>query len=111
MGMFSAARNDLSLGQEFKPERARDRLSFYQTNIDDVPQSVHGTAARADQRVAGFVVIEIFRAERADGDQPVGAGIAELDEQAGAGNAGNPALEAGADAGDEMMGDQAVGGL
>ena len=48
------------LGQQFEPQRARDWCSFYQTDVDDVTQPVHGTAARADQRVAALVVIEIF---------------------------------------------------
>ena len=72
---------------------------------------MHGTAARADQGVASLVIVEIFRAEGSDRDQSVGAGVTELDEQAGARDAGYAALERRADAVGEMMGDQPVHGL
>jgi hypothetical protein len=71
---------------------------------------VHGTAARADQRVARLVIVEIFSPQRADRDQAVGAGVAELDEQPGAGDAGDAALKGRADTVGEKMRDQAVGG-
>lgn len=72
---------------------------------------MHGAAARADQGVAALVIVEIFRAEGSDRDQAVGAGLGELDEQAGARDAGDAALEARTDAVGEVMGDQAVDGL
>ena len=47
-----------------------------------------GLAARcADQRVAVLLVAEIFVADRARRDEAVGAGVVELHEQAGAGDA------------------------
>ena len=55
-----AARNDAAFRQQFEPQRAGDWGCFYQTDIDNVTQPVHGTAARADQRVPRLVVIEIF---------------------------------------------------
>src|SRR5438876_7185762 len=106
-----AAWCDLALRQQFEPQRAGDRCCFYQTDVDHVPQPVHGTAARADQRMAGLVIVVIFATERADRDQPVGAGVLELDEQPGAGDAGDAALKRRADAIGEMMRDQPVGRL
>src|SRR5215813_10822395 len=108
---LSVPRNDLTIRQQLEPQRAGDRYSFYQTDVDDVPQPVHGTAARADESMPRLVIIEIFRTQRTDRHQPVGAGIVELDEQAGAGDAGNPALEGGADAIGKVMRDQAIGRL
>ena len=107
----AAARNRLSFRQQLEAQRARDRLSFYQTDIDDIPQPVHGTAARADQRVAGLVIVEIFRSHRADRHEAVGAGVVEFDEQTRAGDAGDAALEGCADAVGEVMRDQPVGSL
>src|SRR5438270_2076453 len=106
-----AARRDLTLRQQFEPQRAGDRCCFYQTDVDHVPQSVHGTAARADQRMAGLVIVVILGTERADRDQPVSAGILELDEQPGAGDAGDAALKRRADTVGEMMRNQPIGRL
>ena len=72
---------------------------------------MHRAAAGADQRVARFIVVEVFGAERADRDQPVGAGIGEFYEQARAGDAGNATLEGGADAVGEEVRDQPILGL
>ena len=108
---LAPARGEARLRQQFEPQRARHRGCFYQTNVDHVTQPVHGTAARADQRVAGLVVIEIFRSQGADRDQAVGAGIAELDEQSGPGDAGDAALKGGPDAIGEKMRDQAISGF
>ena len=74
----ASARGDSAFRQQFEPQRACYWCCFYQTNVDDVPQPVHGTAACADQRVARLVIIEVFGAERADRDQAVGAGIARV---------------------------------
>ena len=57
---LATSRGLASLRQELEPQRAGDGSRFYQTDVDDVPQPVHGTAARADQRVARLVVVEIF---------------------------------------------------
>ena len=58
-----------------------------------------------------LVVIVVLGAERADRDQPVGAGIRKLHKQAGAGDAGNPPLKRRADAVGEEMRDQPIGRL
>ena len=58
-----------------------------------------------------LVVAEIFIANGARRYEAVGAGLAQLHEQAGAGDAGDAAIEGRADAVGEEMRDQAVGGL
>ena len=50
----------------------------------------HGTA---DESATGLVEAEIFIADKARRNQTVGAGFVEFDEQAGAGDAGNMAVE------------------
>ena len=106
-----AARCLGSLGQEFEPQRTGDRRCFYQTNLHDVTQSVHGTTARSDQRMAGFIEMVEFAAERSHRDQAVGARFVQFDEQTCFGDAGDPAFEDRADAIGEEMRDQAVGGF
>src|SRR6516165_3511742 len=61
--------------------------------------------------MAVLVVAEIIGADGARRDESVGAGVVELDEQAGAGGARDVALEGRADAVGEEMGEQAVEGL
>ncbi len=61
--------------------------------------------------MARLVVAEIFVADGARRHEAVGAGVVELHEQAGAGDAGDAALEGGADAVGEEMRDQPVVGL
>ena len=46
--------------------------------------------------MARFVIVVVFGPERADRNQPVGPGIGQFHEQACAGDAGNAALERGA---------------
>ena len=58
-----------------------------------------------------LVVAEIFVADGARRDEAVGAGLVELDEQAGARDAGDAAFEGRADAVGEEMRDQPVDGL
>src|SRR5258708_7295418 len=74
-------------------------------------EAVRLAAASADQGMAVLVVAEIIRADGARRDEAVGAGVVELDEQAGAGGARDVALEGRADAVGEEMGEQAVEGL
>ena len=66
---------------------------------------------RSPIRTWRVVVVEELRAERADRDQPVGAGFVERDEQAEAGDAGDPADEDLADARRQEGGDVAVDGV
>ena len=72
---------------------------------------MHGTAARADQRVARLVIVEVFGPERADRDQSIGAGVGEFDEKPRAGDAGNAALKGCPDTVGEEMRNQAVSGF
>src|SRR5215211_8516319 len=108
---LAAAWRYRTLRQQFEPQRARHWCCFYQTYIDNVTQPVHGTAARADQRVARLVVVVIFRAKRADRNQPISAGILQLHEQAGAGDAGDSGLKTRADLVGQEMRDEPVGGF
>ena len=62
-----------------------------------VAQTVGFAGALAYQDLAALVVAEEFLAQRADRDQPVGAGAVEGGEQAEARDAGHPAGEGGAD--------------
>src|SRR5215470_7659085 len=61
--------------------------------------------------MAVLVVAKIIGADGARRDEAVGAGVVELDEQAGAGGARDVALEGRADAVGEEMREQAVEGL
>src|SRR5439155_19846725 len=89
-GWPAAARCGLAARrQQFEAQRACDRGCFNQPDVDDVTELMHGAAARADQGVAALVIVEIFRAQRPDRDQAVCTGISQLDEQAGARDAGD----------------------
>src|SRR5262245_62670211 len=68
-------------------------------------------AALADECMAILVVAEIFAADGARRNEPVRAGVVELDEQTGAGGAGNVPLEGCADTVGEEMREQAVEGF
>src|SRR5437016_13714489 len=70
-----------------------------------------GAARIADQGMLVLVVPEIFAADRARRNESVGAGLVKLNEQTGAGDAGNAAVEGGADAVGEVMRQQPVEGL
>src|SRR5262245_64191023 len=61
--------------------------------------------------MAIFMVAKIFAADGAPGNEAVRAGVVELDEQTGAGGAGNVSLEGCADAVGEEMREQAVEGF
>ena len=58
-----------------------------------------------------LLVAEIFGADGARRHEAVGAGLVQFDEQAGAGDAGDAAVEGGADAVGEEMRDQPVVGF
>src|SRR5262249_36395978 len=100
-----------SLGEKFESQRARDRRRLDQAHGDAVAEPMGLATAVADQRVAILVVAEIFAADGARRNETVGAGVVELDEQAGASDARNVSLEAGAAAVGEKMGEQAVEGF
>lgn len=85
---------ELSLSDDSSSKRSAPAIGLlYQTDVDDVTELIRRAAACADQRVTALVIVEIFRAEGSDRDQPVGAGLAQLDEQAGARDAGDAALK------------------
>ena len=92
-------------------KRAGDRRGLDQPHRDAIAEPVGLAAAVADQRVAVLVIAEIVVADGARRDEAVGAGVVELDEQAGAGHAGDAALERRADAIGEEMREQPVEGL
>src|SRR5262249_9520083 len=104
--LLAAARCAVLRGrQQLAAQRAGARSSFYQTDVADVTELGHGTAACAHESVAALVIVEIFRAKGSDRDQSVRTRLAQLDEQAGARDAGDAALKARADAIGQMMGD------
>src|SRR5262249_29704629 len=100
-----------ALGEELKSQRAGDRRRLDELYRDRVAEPVGLAAALADHGVAVLAILEIFRADGAGRNEAVGAGLLELHEQAGAGDAGDAAFEGGADAIGEEMRDQPVGGL
>src|SRR4051794_4353376 len=78
-----------AFGQKFEPERACYRRRFYQTNLDDITQPVHRTAARSDKGMSRLVIVEILGSQGTDRDQAVGPRIGQFHKQAGAGDAGD----------------------
>src|SRR6516165_4279299 len=100
-----------AFGEKFESQRARDRRGLDQPHRDAIAEAVRLAALSADQGMAVLVVAEIIGADGARRDEAVGAGVVELDEQAGAGGARDVALEGRADAVGEEMGEQAVEGL
>src|SRR5215475_3568225 len=99
-----------ALGEKFESQRAGDRRRLHQLDGDAVAEPVRLAAAVADQRMPTLVVAEEIGADGARRDEAIGAGVVELDEQAGAGGAGNVPFEGGADAVGEEMREQAVEG-
>src|SRR5713101_1721096 len=108
---FAYARGDAAFRQQFEPQGTSYGCRFYQTDVDNVTQPVHGATAPSDQRMACLVVIEVLSPQRADRYKTVGAGVGKFDEQSGPGDAGDAALKRGSDAVGEKMRDQAVGGF
>src|SRR5262245_33790536 len=82
-----------AFGMKFESQRARGRRGLDEPHRDAIAEAVRLAAAGADERMAVLVVAEIIGADGARGDEAVGAGIVELDEQAGAGGARDVALE------------------
>src|SRR5262249_15189757 len=100
-----------AIGEKFESQRARERRRLDQAHGDAVSQPVRQAAALADEGMAILVVAKIFAADGARGNEAVRAGVVELDEQTGAGGAGNVSLEGCADAVGEEMREQAVEGF
>src|SRR3954465_8173087 len=77
-----------ALRNQFKTQRAGDRRRFHQLDDHRIAQPVSLAAVLADHGVASLVEAEIFIADGARGNETVGAGVAQLAEQAGASDAG-----------------------
>src|SRR5262249_31106434 len=82
-----------AFGEELETERAGDRRRLDQAHRHRVAEPVARPAAVADERMATLFIAEILGADVARRDEAVGARVVELDEQAGAGDAGDVALE------------------
>ncbi len=75
---------------DLEQQAAGGGIGLDQLDLQPVAQAEGLAGALADQDLPAFVVAEEFLAERADRDQPVGAGAVEGGEQAEAGDAGDP---------------------
>jgi hypothetical protein len=91
--------------QQLEAEGAGERRCLDELDLDAVAKAMHFACARADHGMARLVVVEIVGAQRAHRHEPVGAGLVELDEQPGAGDAGDAPVEGRADAVGQPMGD------
>src|ERR1700724_3275397 len=96
------------MAHELETQGAGDRRGLDQLHGHRIAEPMG--VGMADERAGAFVKTKIFAADKARRDEAVGAGVVELDEQAGAGDAGNMTVEGGADAIGEEMRDQPVGG-
>ena len=84
-----------AFGQKLEAQRAGDRRRLDQLDRDAVAEPVASRrCGRRPCACAVLVVAEVLVADGARRDEAVGAGVVELDEQAGAGDAGDAALEA-----------------
>ena len=75
------------LREKLESQRAGDRRGLDQAHGRPVAEPVRLAAAVADEGVAILVIAEILAADGARRDESVGAGVVELDEQPGAGDA------------------------
>src|SRR5215213_5112704 len=83
--------------QQFKPQRAGDGSCFDQPHCYAVAEAVRGAARATYHRVLVLLIAKVFVPNGTRRNDAIGAGIVELDEQTGAGDAGNAALERDAD--------------
>ena len=90
-------------------QRTGDRRRLDQFDGYRIAKPVGGRLA--NERMGSVIVTEIFVANVTRRDQTIGAGFVEFDEQAGAGDAGNVAVESRANAVGQKVRDQPVGGL
>src|SRR6202451_3408369 len=97
------------MAHELETQGAGDRRCFDQFHGHRIAEPMGFRVP--DEGAAAFVETKIFVADEARRDESVGAGVVELDEQAGAGDAGNMAVEGRADPIGEKMRDQPVSGL
>ncbi len=101
-----AARSADRWPHELETQRAGDRRRLDQFDGHRIAEPVGYRAP--DKSAARFVEAEIFVADGARRNKTVGAGLVEFDEQAGAGDAGNMAVESGADPVGQKMRDEPV---
>src|SRR5437899_4644502 len=86
-----------SFRQHLEAQCTGDRRRLDEAHRDCIAEPIGLCAGVADQRVGALVVAEIFLAERRRRDEAIGAGVVELDEQAGARDAADVPVEDGAD--------------
>src|SRR5262249_24084876 len=96
--VIAALRNNL----ETKRARERNRLDEFHLHL--VAEAIGLAGAIANQRVVLLLVTEELGANGARRHEAVGAGLVELHEQPGAGDAGHMAAERSADPIDQMIG-------
>src|SRR5204862_8336105 len=80
--------HDAALGQQLEAERTGHGRGLDKFYRNAVAKPIRLARAIADHGVHGLLVAEIFVPDGACRNEAVGAGFVELDEQAGAGNAG-----------------------
>src|ERR1700692_2659358 len=97
------------MAHELETQGAGDRRGLDQLHGDRIAEPMG--FGMANECAAAFVKAEIFVADEARRNETVGAGVVELDEQAGAGDAGYMAVEGRADPVGQKVRDQPVGGL
>src|SRR5205823_2223278 len=79
VGLLRPARQTMAaLRQKLEAQRARDRRRLDQPHAHAIAEPIALAAADADERMPVLVVAEIFGADRARRDEPVGAGVVEL---------------------------------
>src|SRR5687767_3956524 len=77
---------------ELEAQRARHRVRFGEAQGQFLADSIRVAAVLADQLARGFVVAEIFLAQRLREHQPVAAQIGDRGEESERLDAGDPAL-------------------
>ena len=92
-----------------KSQRPGNRRGLDKLDSDRVAEPV--CFRMADERATRLVETEIFVADGTCRDKTIGAGLVELNEQAGTGYAGNVPIEDGANAVGQEMRDQPIGGF
>src|SRR5688500_14781058 len=79
--------------EQFETQRARHRRGFNKPHAHLIAKAVGLAAVVADERMIALVIAEIFVADGARRHKAVGTGVVKLDEEAGAGDAGDAAFE------------------
>src|SRR5579862_6809992 len=108
-GLSSLLTRRIGMAHKLETQCASNRRRLDQLDADRIAEPVD--FGMTDKRAAAFVKAKIFIADGAGRNETVGAGLIELDEQTGAGDAGNMPAECRADAISQKMRNQAVCGL